>query len=102
MTIDLASSGRLTHLGILRFTGPDALSFLQGQVSNDTQRLTDSTALLAAYSNAQGTVAALKYLLPHSSPVIAILPRDIPHPTMERMRKCIRRSKVHSEDVGYS
>jgi len=33
-----ARSGRLPHLGVLRFTGPDSLSFLQGQVSNDTRR----------------------------------------------------------------
>jgi folate-binding protein YgfZ len=102
MTIALASSGRLTHLGILRFTGPDALSFLQGQVSNDTQRLTDNTSLLAAYSNAQGRVVALIYLLPHSSGVIAILPREILQPTMERMRKFILRAKVKIEDAGDS
>ena len=102
MTIALASSGRLTHLGILRFTGPDALSFLQGQVSNDTQRLTDNTSLLAAYSNAQGRVIALIYLLPHSSGVIAILPREILQPTMERMRKFILRAKVKIEDAGDS
>ena len=27
---------RLPHLGVLRFRGPDAAAFLQGQVSNDT------------------------------------------------------------------
>ena len=102
MTIASASSGRLTHLGILRFTGPDALSFLQGQLSNDTQRLTDNTSLLAAYSNAQGRVVALIYLLPHSSGVIAILPREILQPTMERMRKFILRAKVKIEDAGDS
>ena len=102
MTIALASSGRLSHLGILRFTGPDALSFLQGQVSNDTQRLTDNTSLLAAYSNAQGRVVALIYLLPHSSGVIAILPREILQPTMERMRKFILRAKVKIEDAADS
>jgi folate-binding protein YgfZ len=102
MTIDSASSGRLTHLGILRFTGPDALSFLQGQVSNDTQRLTDNASLLAAYSNAQGRVVALIYLLPHSSGVIAVLPREILQPTMERMRKFILRAKVKIEDAGDS
>jgi tRNA-modifying protein YgfZ len=102
MTIASASSGPLTHLGILRFTGPDALSFLQGQVSNDTQRLTDNTPVLAAYSNAQGRVVALIYLLPHSSGVIAILPREILQPTMERMRKFILRAKVKIEDAGDS
>src|ERR1700722_2844699 len=34
MTIASDSPGRLTHLGVLRFTGADALPFLQGQISN--------------------------------------------------------------------
>jgi len=102
MTAASASSGRLAHLGILRFTGADALSFLQGQVSNDTQRLTDNTPVLAAYSTAQGRVLALIYLLPHSSGVAAILPREILAPTLERMRKFILRAKVRIEDAGDS
>jgi hypothetical protein len=100
MTIEPASSVRLAHLAALRFAGADALSFLQGQVSNDTQRLTESTPVLAAYSTAQGRVLALIYLLPHSSGVVAILPREILLPTMERMRKFILRAKVRIEDAA--
>jgi folate-binding protein YgfZ len=99
---DSESWGRLAHLGILRFTGADALSFLQGQVSNDTQRLAENTPVLAAYSSAQGRVLALIYLLPHSSGVAAILPREILAPTLERMRKFILRAKVRIEDAGES
>src|SRR3984893_18356244 len=93
-------SGRLPHLGVLRFTGADSLSFLQGQVSNDTQRLAENTPVLAAYSTAQGRVLALIYLLPHSSGVVAILPREILSATMERMRKFILRAKVRIEDAA--
>jgi folate-binding protein YgfZ len=100
MTIDSASPGRLAHLGILRFTGADTLSFLQGQVSNDTQRLTEGTPVLAAYSSPQGRVLALIYLLPHSSGVLAILPREILAATMERLRKFILRAKVRIEDAA--
>ena len=92
--------GRLSHLGVLRFTGADALQFLQGQLSNDTQRLAEQIALLAAYSSAQGRVLALIYLLPHSSGVLGILPRDILKPTLERMRKFILRAKVQIEDLS--
>jgi folate-binding protein YgfZ len=100
MTTDFAASGRLAHLGILRFTGAEALSFLQGQVSNDTQRLSEGTPVLAAYSTPQGRVLALIYLLPHSSGVIAILPREILLTTMERMRKYVLRAKVRIEDAA--
>jgi folate-binding protein YgfZ len=93
-------SGRLLHLGLLRFTGPDALSFLQGQVSNDTRRLADGQSLLAAYSSPQGRVLALLHLLPHSSGTVAILPRDLVSPTLEALRRFVLRAKVKIEDAG--
>src|SRR5271167_3984765 len=92
----------LAHLGILRFTGTDAVSFLQGQVSSDTRRLAGNVSLLSSYSSPQGRVLALIYLLPHSSGVAAILPREILAPTLQRMRKFILRAKVQIEDAGDS
>ena len=98
----LSFASPLTHLGMLRFSGADALSFLQGQVSNDTRRLAAGNPLLAAYSSPQGRVLALIYLVPHSSGVIAILPRELKQPTLERMRKFILRSKVRIDDADES
>ena len=102
MSTASARSARLPHLGILRFSGADALTFLQGQISNDTQGLTENKTVFAAYSSAQGRALALIYLLPHSSGVAAILPREILQPTLERMRKYILRAKVRIEDAGES
>jgi tRNA-modifying protein YgfZ len=96
----MPTSGRLPHLGILKFSGPDALSFLQGQLSNDTGRLAQQAPLFAAYSSAQGRVLSLIYLLPHSSGVAAILPRELLAPTLERLKKFVLRSKVKIEDAG--
>jgi folate-binding protein YgfZ len=87
-------------LGILRFAGPDSLSFLQGQVSNDTRVLAQGRSLLAAYSSPQGRVLALMRILPHSGGVIAILPRELVVPTMEALRKFVLRAKVTIEDAG--
>ncbi len=92
----------LPNLSVLRFAGPDAIAFLQGQVSNDTRRLADGVPLLAAYSTAQGRVIAVMHLLPHSSGVLAILPRDIATPTLERLRKFVLRAKVKIEELGWS
>jgi folate-binding protein YgfZ len=95
-------SGRLRHLGVLRFTGPDSLSFLQGQLSNDTQHLGERQNLFAAYSSSQGRVLALLHLLPHSSGIAAILPRELLAPTLEGLRKYVLRAKVKIEDAGES
>ena len=97
---DAPSLGRLSQFGLVRFSGPDNLSFLQGQLSNDTNRLTAGAPLLAAYSTPQGRVAAVLHLLPHSSGVMAILPREIVLPTVERLRKYVLRAKVRIEDVS--
>jgi hypothetical protein len=94
------ASGRLSHLGILRFSGPDALPFLQGQISNDTNRLADRRSLFAAYSSPQGRVLALIYLLPHSSGIAAIVPRELLAATMERLKKFVLRAKVKIEAAG--
>jgi tRNA-modifying protein YgfZ len=93
------AAGRLPHLGALRIAGPDAINFLQGQVSNDTRRLAAGEPLLAAYSSAQGRVIAVLNLLPHTSGVIALLPRDVLAVTAERLRKFVLRAKVKIEDV---
>jgi folate-binding Fe-S cluster repair protein YgfZ len=95
-------SGRLPHLGVLRFSGPDALSFLQGQITNDTKGLAANNVLLAAYLNPQGRVLALLRLLPHSSGTLAILPRELVQPIAERMKKYVLRSKVKIDDPGES
>ncbi len=92
--------GSLSQFGLVRFSGPDNVSFLQGQLSNDTNRLTAGTPLLAAYSTPQGRVVAVLHLLPHSSGVVAILPREIVLPTVERLRKYVLRAKVRIEDVS--
>jgi folate-binding protein YgfZ len=93
-------SGRLPQLGALRFIGPDSLSFLQGQISNDTRRLAQGQTLFAAYSSPQGRVLALMHLLPHSSGILAIVPRELVAPTLEGLRKFVLRAKVKIEDAG--
>jgi folate-binding protein YgfZ len=48
----------LCHRGILRFTGPDQASFLQGMVSNDVKALADGDGAAAAILNVQGKILA--------------------------------------------
>jgi tRNA-modifying protein YgfZ len=100
--LETTPSGALACLGTLRFTGPDALDFLQGQVSSDTRRLADNISLLTSYSSPQGRVLALIYLLPHSSGILAILPREILPQTLQRLRKFVLRAKVQIADAGDS
>ena len=69
-------------------------------MSNDTRRLAENRSVFAAHSSPQGRVLALMHLLPHSSGVIAVLPRDLVLPTLEGLRKFVLRAKVKIEDAG--
>jgi hypothetical protein len=53
----------LPDLGVLRFRGADAVKFLQGQVSNDVERLTAERSQIAGYHNPQGRAIALLRLV---------------------------------------
>jgi tRNA-modifying protein YgfZ len=87
-------------MGALRFSGPDAVGFLQGQVSNDTVPLSRGEPVLAAYSTPQGRVLAILHLLPHSSGILGLLPREVAASTQDRLRKFVLRAKVKIEDVS--
>ena len=92
------SGGRLANLGVLRIGGPDALQFLQGQLSNDVMAIQRGASILAACSSAQGRVLAVMRLFAHTSGVLALLPRDLVGPTLAHLRKYVLRAKVQLED----
>jgi tRNA-modifying protein YgfZ len=89
----------LDALGVLRARGPDARKFLQGQLSNDTSRLSGERALLAGYHNVQGRVIALVRLIElETDDFIAILPRELVSALVARLSRFILRAKVKLSD----
>ncbi len=89
--------------GVLRVRGPDSVRFLQGQVSNDVERLTPERSQLAGYHNPQGRTIAVPRLV-HLAPddVLAILPRELTSPVASRLAKFILRAKVKIADESAS
>ena len=93
------STVSLDQLGVLRAHGPDAVSFLQGQLSNDLTRLAPDRSLLAGYHNPQGRVIALLRLLQLApDDLLALLPRELITPVSARLSKFILRAKVKLAD----
>ena len=89
----------IDSFGALRVSGADSVSFLQGQLSNDVRLLTSERALLAGYHNPQGRVIALLRLLQIAGgDVLAILPRELVAPVMQRLGRFVLRSKVRLSD----
>lgn len=89
----------LGDLGVLRFRGADAVRFLQGQVSNDVERLSGERSQLAGYHNPQGrTIALLRLVQLAPDDVVAVLPRELIATVAGRLGKFVLRSKVKIAD----
>jgi tRNA-modifying protein YgfZ len=86
-------------LGVLAARGADALTFLQGQLSNDTTLLTPDALQLSGYHTPQGRVIALLRLTaPAPDQVLAVLPRELVAPVVTRLKRYVLRAKVQITD----
>jgi tRNA-modifying protein YgfZ len=96
----LSATG-LADLGVLRAQGPDAVKFLQGQLSNDITRLAAAGFMLAGLHNPQGRVVALLRLVSlGADDVLAIAPRELIAPVIARLSKYLLRAKVKITDAS--
>jgi folate-binding protein YgfZ len=83
----------------IAFRGPDAASFLQGQLSADMLKLAPGACTLAGLHNPQGRVIALLDVSRISpEEFIATLPRELANAVATRLRKYVLRAKVRVEE----
>jgi folate-binding protein YgfZ len=84
----------LDDLGVLRIGGADARRFLQGQLSNDLERLTPDALLRASLSTPQGRTLTLMGLLASDRDVLALMPRQLIDRISTLLKRYVLRSKV--------
>lgn len=90
----------LSQLGILGVSGIDALTFLQGQVTNDVKQLTAaSQAHLTSYCNPKGRMLALFFAFYHQEQFHLQFNRALLEPIMKRLKMYVMRSKVEIKDM---
>jgi tRNA-modifying protein YgfZ len=95
-----AQAFELAELGVLRVHGPDAVRFLQGQLSQDITRLA-SGPRLAGLHNPQGRViAVLRLAQTQPDEILAVLPRELLATVIERLRRFVLRAKVSLSDAS--
>jgi len=93
----------LPALGIVRMRGPDAARFLQGQLSNDIERLSAQGSMLAGYHNPQGRAIALLHLVQWAADdILAVVPRELASTVSLRLSKFVLRAKVKIADESQS
>ena len=105
-TINLTSGNNilcdLSHLGLLEISGADAITFLQGQVTNDVKLLVGNNAHYSAYCNQKGRMLALFLAFSHYDHLHLQLNRELLEPIMKRLKMYVMRSKVEIKDVSDS
>ena len=104
--LQAASNGNvladLSHLGLLQIDGPDATTFLQGQVTNDVSQLSGSNSHYAGYCTAKGRLLALFLVFAHHNYLRLQLNSALTESVMKRLKMYVLRSKVSINDVSDS
>lgn len=90
----------LSHLGLIRASGEDCQSFLQGQLTNDVRTVDESTHQLSGYCSPKGRLLSLFQLFMRNGDYYLQLPRPLLEATLKRLRMYVLRSKVTLDDVS--
>jgi folate-binding protein YgfZ len=91
----------LPHLGVIRAVGPDAASFLNGQLTNDFALLGAGQARLAAYCTAKGRMlASFIGLRRGPEEILLVCSRDLLATTLRRLSMFVLRAKVKLADAS--
>ena len=106
MTLDsplprISGVALLTHLGVIRAAGEDAVKFLQGQLTQDVALLDLKQARLAAFCNAKGRMQASFVMFKRSDEeILLVCSRDILAATLKRLSMFVMRAKAKLSDAS--
>ena len=97
---DISGITLLPHLGVIRAVGADAVTFLQGQLTQDVASLGLSDGRLAAFCNAKGRMQA-SFVVFKRSPedILMVCSRDILAATLKRLSMFVMRAKARLSDA---
>ncbi len=90
----------LSHFDLIQFTGEDAQSFLQGQVTCDVSRADSSSASYGGYCNAKGRILASFMLWCDSDGYLMQLPCELRAGIQKRLSMYVLRAKVRLGDAS--
>lgn len=90
----------LSHFALIRVTGDDRTTFLQGQFSNDVRQVSDIRHQLNSYSSPKGRMLALFRLFQRDDAYFLSLPQSLLESTIKRLQMFVLMSKVKLEDAS--
>ena len=90
----------LSHFGLIRASGPDLRTFLQGQLTNDIKQVTPQVAQLSSYCSPKGRMLGSFRIFQRGEALYLQLPADRLEAILRRLRMFVLRSQVTLEDAG--
>ena len=90
---------RLTHRTLLKLTGSEVQSFLQGQFSNDINALEDGVIQLNAYCQHQGKIMALIWVMKRDDEFYLSFPQTLSAEIVKKLTMFKMMSDVTIKDV---
>ena len=107
--VSISGVAKLSHWGVIRASGPDAATFLQGQLTQDFTSLGLDTARLAAFCNAKGRMQASFVVFKRKNEKLGedagdeflmVCSADILAQTLKRLTMFVMRAKVRLTDAS--
>ncbi len=92
----------LSHTALVRVSGADSKTFLNGQLTNDVTRLDASHSHLSAWCSPKGRMLALLRVMEFESGYLLLVPRALRDDVVGRLRKYVLRAKVVIEPADES
>lgn len=87
----------LSQIAIICVSGEDAISFLQGQLTNDIKEINNNQYQLSGYCTPKGRLLAIFRIFKHEDKIILLLPQEISESIFKRLKMYVMRSKVSLE-----
>ncbi len=86
--------------GLIRVQGEDARTFLQGQLTNDINEVSEEQAQLSAWCTPKGRMLALFLVFQRGDDLYLQLPRERLDAVLKRLRMFVLRTRVTLEDAS--
>jgi folate-binding protein YgfZ len=90
----------LGHFALIRVTGQDCETFLNGQLTNDVRRVDGAHSQLSAWCNPKGRMLALFRIFRRHDALLLQLPASLRDDVLKRLRMYVLRAKVTLEDAA--
>jgi folate-binding protein YgfZ len=95
LIVDLTS-----YYGLINVSGPEAATFLQGQLTCDIQEINDTELRLGAFCNLKGRIRALFRIFKKNDSFYLQLPKPLLNPIITQLKKYGMFSKVSITDAS--